>query len=278
MGSVQDRPHAPQLPALARRSTSQPLVESRSQSPWPTSHEATTHRPEGHEGTPWAGAHSQPLLTLESQSAEPGSQVPTAHAPATHAATALRLTHVCPQAPQFATSRWRSRQVPPQSLAPTPHESWQVPMAHTRPVGQARPHPPQCATLVFGSTQNPPQTIWSAEQRRTSTEGPSANTGTSSGVGTSRRSERSSDVSASVATNTSIATTSSLPASEEICGPSRRLPHPPTAVMMAMKLAARDKLMKAPVSFSEPTRALQTQRSRADGATDSCADLGASAR
>ncbi len=60
---------------------------------------------------------------------------------------------------------------------------------------------------------------------------------------------RSSDVSASATTNASMATTSSLPASEEICGPSRRLPHPHPPMMMAMNPVARDSLMIAPVPF-----------------------------
>ena len=54
-------PQAPQWARLAWRSTSQPLAESRSQSPKPGAQTPMAHVPPTHTGVPWAGAgHARP--------------------------------------------------------------------------------------------------------------------------------------------------------------------------------------------------------------------------
>jgi hypothetical protein len=51
--------------------------------------------------------------------------------------------HIVRQAPQFALSTVTSRQVPPQSMSPPPHETAQLPPLQTSPIAHALPQLPQ---------------------------------------------------------------------------------------------------------------------------------------
>jgi hypothetical protein len=129
----QARPHTPQCVALARTSTSQPLVGLPSQSPKPIAqrrehvpaeHTAVALGPVGHirpQAPQWLLSvfknTSQPLLGLPSQSPKPGLQVKPQR-PAMQVRAALgTMGQVLPQAPQSVTSRCRSAQEAPQRVS-----------------------------------------------------------------------------------------------------------------------------------------------------------------
>ena len=64
-----------------------------------------------------------------------------------------------PHAPQFALSLAMSRQVPPQSVRPAPHETRHDPALHTVPAAQTRPQVPQFKLLLCRSRQVPEQFV-----------------------------------------------------------------------------------------------------------------------
>ena len=115
----QARPQAPQWAALARVSTSQPLLGLLSQSP---------------------------KLVAQTAPQTPAAQKVVALGPAGHAV---------PQAPQWSGSLARLVQVPAQLRCPvwqlTPH--W--PAEHTVPLGQTVPQAPQLVLLVLVLTSQP---------------------------------------------------------------------------------------------------------------------------
>jgi hypothetical protein len=122
------RPHPPQLPALLRVSTSQPLLASPSQSAKPAV-QVSAQRPEAHAGTAlsppmhivphapqWATldlrSASHPLLAFMSQLPKPSAQRPMVHWLSTHAAVPFGGSHTRPHAPQCPVLVRRSTSQP----------------------------------------------------------------------------------------------------------------------------------------------------------------------
>ena len=102
------------------------------------------------------------LVQAAPQRSEPLGQGAT-HIPA---AQIRSPAQALPQRPQWLLSPWVLVHVephrrlggaqPPSTIA----RGRQVPAAHTCPVGQARPQPPQCSRSELGSTQRPSQSVW----------------------------------------------------------------------------------------------------------------------
>jgi hypothetical protein len=158
-------PHAPQLEAVVRRSTSQPSAAIALQSPKPVEHatpqalaaqagvllaragHALPHAPQ------WltlvASVTSQPLAAAPSQSSKPGAHA-NAHMPDAHVGAALaRAGHATPQRPQFEAFASRSTSQP----------SAAMPLQSAKPSVQAKPHAPaaQVARAFAGAVQATPQ-------------------------------------------------------------------------------------------------------------------------
>ena len=67
--------------------------------------------------------------------------------------------HARPQAPQFAPSAWRFRQVPLQLVKPGPQTTAHPPATQLCPVGHTRPQAPQFAPSLCRSRQTPVQLV-----------------------------------------------------------------------------------------------------------------------
>jgi hypothetical protein len=177
-------PHRPQCDTLARRSVSQPLLATPSQSPYPSAQRATAHDPASQRAVAFGSAQarpqapqaardvrvsvSHPLVASPSQSEKPTAQSQR-HAPTSQRAAALgREAHARSQPPQCRTSPRvlasqpvsgaRSQSAKGSAQAPTA----QVPLRQAGVAlasAQGRPHPPQCAALACGSTQAPLQQV-----------------------------------------------------------------------------------------------------------------------
>jgi hypothetical protein len=75
------------------------------------------------------------------------------------------MEHTCPaaqavpHAPQCARSVCTSRQTPPQSVRPAPHDTWHTPMEHTCPAAHDAPQAPQLTRSFCWSRQVPWQFV-----------------------------------------------------------------------------------------------------------------------
>jgi len=179
LAAAQARPHAPQLPALVRVSTSQPLAGLRSQSAKPALHAPIAHAPAAHvaaalaklqarpQAPQWAAlvrvSASHPLAALRSQSAKFAAHAVIAQAPAVHAPVPLAGLHARPQAPQWAEVSSVASQplaaLPSQLPRPAAQAVPQVPAVHAADppagAGQALLQAPQWAVLVRVSVSQP---------------------------------------------------------------------------------------------------------------------------
>jgi hypothetical protein len=169
LGTVQARPQAPQLLTL-RVLVSQPLSTSRSQSAKPAP-QVSAQFPvlqvgvalavlQASRQAPQCSAEvlrlvSQPLVALPSQSPKPGLQLARPQTAPTQPATPLAgVGQARLQAPQLRTSVRTSTHAPLHSKVGALHEVMQVPLLHTCPKAQARPHAPQFAvSLATGRSQ-----------------------------------------------------------------------------------------------------------------------------
>ncbi len=168
-------PQRPQLVVLVLVFTSQPLVDTPSQSPKPVLHEATRQAPATQAAMPLLIAQaapqapqfdgslpmlsSQPLAGLRSQSAKPALQVKP-QVPAAQLAVALaRGGQTVPHAPQLFGSVLRLVQLPEQLVSPDAQVTTQAPAEHTWPPVHAVVQVPQRRLSTWRSRHTPEQLV-----------------------------------------------------------------------------------------------------------------------
>ena len=90
---------------------------------------------------------SHPFAALLSQSPKGALQVPIRHTPAVHVGVPLTTAQTVPQTPQLRTSSCKLTHIiapaPPQIALGAGQSARQIPVTHSSPMAQARPHIPQ---------------------------------------------------------------------------------------------------------------------------------------
>jgi hypothetical protein len=162
----QVRPQAPQLPALALRSVSQPSSASPLQSAKPASH-VNAQVPVSHDDDAWARVGhalpqrpqwatlvlvlvSHPLAMASSQLPKGAEQREMVQTPSEQPGSPLTVVQTVPQPPQFWSLLWGLTQAPPQQRSPAAQRlSSEQPITHA-PAEQRWPVG-QCASVTHTS-------------------------------------------------------------------------------------------------------------------------------